>query len=530
MQSDAIEALIDRAEAARTSGDLASGLEAAEQAWEQVAGGDEVRRRRAGLLLTHFRYRAGLLSPMIDVALEVLPLLREAGSTPELFELLRQVALCACDVSRFDVAMSTAHEAYRLALQSGDAAWIALATNLLGCFFERSGDPWQAERLLREAIAMARGLEEGYPLFSALNNLGGVLIGKFYLLRDVVSLDEAREPLHDALPHVQEAIELSRHTGEAFHRVFSLGNLGEILLHLGQLGPARRALDDSLALARLGGFLAQAWRIGCSRGELLLLEGRPEEALENLEAVLQASAGAEQRITHLRLHHALWRAAQATGRTEGALAHLQTYMQMERLRSVVQLRAQSDLFVTRMEAEHMRLEALSQRARARELEADVHRDQLTGLGNRREMERRWPELLRQVREAELPLSVAMLDLDHFKRVNDTHGHATGDRVLIELAGLLRAHTRSADLVVRLGGEEFLLALPETAAERAFEVCDRLRHRVALHDWHSVAPGLRVTLSVGLAHAPPYDAEALTLRADAALYRAKAAGRNCLVQG
>ena len=106
----------------------------------------------------------------------------------------------------------------------------------------------------------------------------------------------------------------------------------------------------------------------------------------------------------------------------------------------------------------------------------------------------------------------------------------GDRVLVALAGVLRANTRAGDLVARVGGEEFLLALPEAGPERAAEVCERLRAQVAAHDWAALATGLTVTLSVGLTSAPPYDAETLSLRADSALYRAKAAGRNRVVQG
>jgi diguanylate cyclase (GGDEF)-like protein len=288
-------------------------------------------------------------------------------------------------------------------------------------------------------------------------------------------------------------------------------------------------LDESLTLARPLGFEAQVWRMGCTQGELLLLQQQPQAAWDQLAQVLQAAAQADQRTTHMRLHHAMWRAAAQLGRSADALHHLQAYLALERARAVTQLQAQSDLFITRMEAEQVRQEAQRHRARASALEADVRRDQLTGLGNRREMEVRWPELIRDARASGQALSVAMLDLDLFKQVNDSHGHAVGDQVLVALAGLLRAHTRGTDLVARMGGEEFLLVLPDTGAERAADVCERLRQRVASHDWAALAPGLQVTLSIGLTTSPPVDAQTLSLRADAALYRAKAAGRNRLVQ-
>jgi diguanylate cyclase (GGDEF)-like protein len=90
--------------------------------------------------------------------------------------------------------------------------------------------------------------------------------------------------------------------------------------------------------------------------------------------------------------------------------------------------------------------------------------------------------------------------------------------------------RQADLVARIGGEEFLAVLPDADEAQALEICDRIRQHVAGHDWSELAPGLAVTLSVGLASAPPYDEQALTARADKALYRAKELGRDRVETG
>jgi diguanylate cyclase (GGDEF)-like protein len=106
----------------------------------------------------------------------------------------------------------------------------------------------------------------------------------------------------------------------------------------------------------------------------------------------------------------------------------------------------------------------------------------------------------------------------------------GDRVLVAMAQLLRECVRNADLVARIGGEEFLAVLPDADETRAREICERIRQRIASHDWAAVAPGLTVTLSAGLASAPPYDEAALATRADQALYRAKALGRNRVEAG
>jgi len=148
------------------------------------------------------------------------------------------------------------------------------------------------------------------------------------------------------------------------------------------------------------------------------------------------------------------------------------------------------------------------------------RDELTGLLNRRAMNEfldgQWHRHLRR----RYPLALVMVDLDHFKRINDSQGHAAGDAVLRRTAELFRQHLRREDLVGRMGGEEFLLLLPDTTEDAAFALAERLRHQAEVE-------GLGVTLSMGLTMARADDADAAVAvqRADAALYRAKAGGRN-----
>ena len=509
-----VETLIASAEAARDRGALAEGTQAARAAWEAATGDDQ--RRRAGLLLAHFHYRSGALVEMVEHGLRLLPLARAGGSEAELFDLLRMVSLGGSDTGRLDTAFACAQEAHALALHIGDRGRIALAVNALACSFERMGDPWQSERLMLEALTIARAQGERHPIFVTLNNLVAVLIGMYHLLRDAVPLHEAREPLRRALPFARETLRIAEEGAEPFYRIFAAGNLGETLLHLGDLDAARDVLQHNADLARQIGAATQAWRIDCTLGELALFEGRADDAWQLLVAVLSASGGTEAPATRMRLHHALWKAASARQRPADALHHLEQFLALERQRAVLQLRAQSQLLVTRSEIERA--------------QAESRRDQLTQLANRREVERRWPLLLDAARTAGTPLAVAMLDLDHFKQINDRFGHAIGDAVLVALAELLRDNTRSADMVARVGGEEFLLVLTDASAARALDICERLRQRVAAHDWQAVAPQLAVTLSVGLTSSPPLDADTLTARADAALYRAKAEGRNRVVVG
>ena len=161
------------------------------------------------------------------------------------------------------------------------------------------------------------------------------------------------------------------------------------------------------------------------------------------------------------------------------------------------------------------------------LEQATH-DALTGVFNRRHIE----DLLRKevdraARHAR-PLSVAMIDADHFKRINDTYGHQTGDEVLREISARCRQTLRSNDLFGRYGGEEFLVVFPETNLDEAGAVAERLRVAVGGAPIRIGDGGkaVEVTVSIGLAaHAPGHDLDRVVERADAALYAAKQAGRN-----
>ncbi|MEL6838832.1 MAG: diguanylate cyclase [Pseudomonadota bacterium] len=159
-------------------------------------------------------------------------------------------------------------------------------------------------------------------------------------------------------------------------------------------------------------------------------------------------------------------------------------------------------------------------------------DPLTGLYNRRYAEPHLARLAEQSGAAGREFAVMMMDIDHFKSINDTYGHAAGDRVLVQLAERLRENLRTIDLVARVGGEEFLVAMPRTTTAQAHATANRLRRLVNCRpfDLGDDMPKLPVTVSVGVAVSgqdgmKPYQPDQICHRADAALYAAKSAGRN-----
>lgn len=168
------------------------------------------------------------------------------------------------------------------------------------------------------------------------------------------------------------------------------------------------------------------------------------------------------------------------------------------------------------------------------LYSDVERlattDELTGLSNRRQVFQLANEEFQRAQRLGHDLSVLMFDIDHFKSFNDRYGHAIGDFVLSQTAGRLKRELRSIDISGRYGGEEFAVVLVGTALEPGVQTADRLRRSICEHQFDSESGKLSVSVSIGIAVRQPDDSLKQVLeRADQALYRAKANGRNRVEQ-
>jgi diguanylate cyclase (GGDEF)-like protein len=176
----------------------------------------------------------------------------------------------------------------------------------------------------------------------------------------------------------------------------------------------------------------------------------------------------------------------------------------------------------------------SQLAEIQLLQDNLHqqaiRDSLTGLFNRRYLEETLERELARAARKNYPLSLLMLDIDHFKKVNDTHGHAAGDVVLQSLGNHLLLYTRKLDIACRFGGEEFVLVLAESDAASALKRAEEWRAAIEQMNVTHAAAAIRVTVSIGIAVFPQHAANMkdLLCAADQALYTAKKTGRNCVV--
>jgi diguanylate cyclase (GGDEF)-like protein len=332
--------------------------------------------------------------------------------------------------------------------------------------------------------------------------------------------------------------------GRLYDVVIASLDLAASLGRVGEFTEAMALLDAVAAQSAVrGGMVWAVVSLALERGRIMSKLGRGEEAEHELA---QAIASAEPMgfINGLDDLYAL-KSSLAEGRGElaNALADLKrSHALRERIRSDrAQLRSRvlsAQYGVERAraetEAERQRSTALTTANQALEERASTlleqaQLDALTCLANRRRLDSHLAVQHAAARERGMPLCVAMIDIDHFKQVNDRFSHSVGDEVLREMALTMKQVCRDGDLVARYGGEEFTVVFARIGLAVAAQACERLRAAVQARAWDRLAPGLAVTISLGLTDvgSDPDPLQGLR-RADALLYRAKQGGRNRIV--
>ncbi|MBC7996052.1 MAG: GGDEF domain-containing protein, partial [Rhizobacter sp.] len=502
---------------------------------------------RALCLLVTLNSREGLAEQAIAAGQAVLPTLRAAGNDAARADVLCNMAMAFLDLGLSHEALDHISESVEAARACGDARLLCLAYNRVGLTKGHLGRYEEGERFLAESLAMARELQNEEEIYRALTNLGVVASDAFDAFESRGDTAAALEAIERACRHGEEALIVARRSGNAYREALTLSNLGRYLGVSGRERAASTLLDHARALALENDHRSLVLACDGNRAELMVREKRHDEAIPLLREIL---AGAQELYANSMVqdtHLQLYLAHKARGDLAEALTHHEAFHALMKEQLEQRNDAQSRLMMNRLEldqalfgAERSRMQAELQRVRAEQMAAEAERlqaqarelgryvlaDPLTGLGNRRQVERELPRLLSHSERSGEPLAVAVLDLDHFKRVNDRFGHAVGDAVLMAVADLFRARVRGGDLIARMGGEEFLIVLAHASLEWAREACERLRVAVEGHDWAQIAPGLQVTISIGLCLASAQrDGAQLLEQADLALYRAKNEGRN-----
>jgi two-component system, cell cycle response regulator len=384
-----------------------------------------------------------------------------------------------------------------LAIESRDPWEESISRNDLACNLQWEGDLDGAARELERALGAAHRVEDANSF--AL----GVIYSTRADLRLLMGMHE------DALADAERSLQLLTAAEDPNPYVLGATVRADVQarMALGQLDDARNVGEG--ALSWLGERVPQTRSLILSTlASSLRAAGRVEEAYDALERAAELERQAFQELSELQL-----RLERATLEASAARDHSAELAAKNR--QLADAHAELELRASE-------LEALQE-----QLRDQAERDWLTGLHNRRYFARELDRL--SAEQSDSSLSLAIVDLDHFKSVNDEFGHEVGDRVLVRVAALLCDVLRQSDIVVRSGGEEFLLLMPGTEMNAATACCERICARIRDEDWERFAEGLSVTASAGVAATDdPARIAALTRTADGRLYDAKHAGRDRVV--
>ena len=384
-----------------------------------------------------------------------------------------------------------------LTLELGDPWEEAVSRNDLAHYLGENGDLAGAEREVRLALDRATAVT-----------------GESRFAEAVIRCTHADNLLRDgrpseALTEARRAIELLAAQKEPNPYIVGATVRAEVQarMSLGDTEDARRSGES--ALAWLGDRVPQTRSLILSTLAQALREaGRLEEAYEALERAAELERQAFRELSGLQLK--LERATlEADAARQQAAQLAATHQHLTRAHAELEQRANQ-------------LEGLQE-----QLQDQADRDWLTGLHNRRFLARELDRVASQGLTA--PMSLAVLDLDRFKAVNDRFGHAAGDQVLVRVSGLLSAAVRGTDMVVRSGGEEFVLLMPHTDAQAAGICCERICELIRGERWEALSGELEMTASVGLATCfVAADLGEMLKLADRRLYEAKRGGRDRVV--
>ena len=447
-------------------------------------------------------YRLGELNSALEYAQKTFQINLALQDQPATVHSLNNFALLHGEVGDHTSALRLLEDALERARQMADAPLMALVLSNLGDCLTLLGRTVEAIPLLREALRLTEEHDLTNLEARCLCNLAEALT-------TTERLDEALEVYLQAL----ESVALHGPPEGEFHC-----QLGQANIHLMRQQPATARTDATAALrtAEHLGVLELQMQAHATLCKIHKALGDFEAALHHFEQQHQLAQQMRASVTEHRLQAVTARFEIDRARAETEIAHL---------RNVELAKAVYELELVNMEKTEL-LEQLERKSQ--ELQALAFRDVLTGLANRRYLEDALRTEFEKASQKERPLSLALMDVDDFKRINDEFSHRVGDAVLAQIAALISKGLRGFDLAARYGGEEFVVLLPRTSSEQALRVCERLRLIVSDYDWSGIQEGLKVTLSIGVATnigcATP---EKLLEVADVKMYAAKSRGKNCV---
>ena len=479
---------------------------------------------------------------VIETALLALSIARAAGDESRIGKLLQYVGVSYFEMADYAAALPYYLEALSEAERAGSEADLSFAFHNIAALYRMMGEEETGRLFSEKCLQAARKSGTALNEAGALCQISEYLVGRG-------EYAQALEVSGEALA-VARRIRQTQPTAEMNVRQ----SQGQAYSGLGQWPAAIACFQEALDIACSAQDRRHASVFLQHLASAYRQEGRPGDARAALEQALAAAeeAGARQHV--YTAHRDLGKLCQDAGDLAGALAHTEAYHAVEREVRTAEADSRAKALAVRMQVEKAKQESL-----AHQRDAELHRlrnvelaaanralqehaeklqeqaeelrrlaaeDGLTGLSNRRTLERALAQQFREARRSGAPLAVAMVDIDHFKGINDRFGHQVGDEVLMTVAHLFREACRASDVIARYGGEEFVLALPGTDLAGGVEVCERVRRAVQTYAWDSIHPALSVTVSLGVSvEAAATHYERLLGMADEQLYAAKRMGRN-----
>ena len=427
---------------------------------------------------------------------------------------------------QYAIAMQCLHNALDLIQTQSLAMHAGRACNYLAICYEELGDFPQAVSWYERGLKEARQAGDREVQVYLLSNLadGWVTAGAG----------------HKAMPLLDQATEVARSVGDLTHEAWCLSARARLLESLGEREAARRDHRTAIEVARRcpsERVLAETLK---DKGAFLARNGEPGTALDRLNEALDLAEKLDIRREMFRTHEVLANVFEQLGQWQAALHHYRQFhliqatvlddlvkAKVETLNASFELqRVRHEQEISRLRNDELAIALRQVETQARELEKLSLRDPLTGIYNRRYLEGALGEAFSRMKANRQPLCVAMVDVDHFKQINDRFGHGIGDSVLCRLARVVEQRLRGGDILARFGGEEFVLVLPMVSLKLMLDRSESIRAGIEAEDWSQVAPDLRVTISLGVASIDEaVNWEAMIALADQRMYDAKHAGRN-----
>lgn len=398
------------------------------------------------------------------------------------------------------------------------------ALNVLAVVFWYCKQLERAEALSLRAVALARTLGDPRLLGWWIINLAGIRSEFAYRLGAAKDEEGLHRVMAEALEMNREAISLAESVGDSWGLHLSLCNAAEYDIAIGRYADAEEDLVRWDTVGPSTGPRSHIFHLN-TKSQLLSRQGRWSEALALCDHALDLARERRQADFEAHALRSMSEIHEGLGRFDLALACFKRFHNVQSKLAAEEIQRRARFAEIHYETERLKRVAETATSHAEALARTNQLDPLTGIGNRRLLD----DAFQRLRADLQPFCIAVLDLDHFKRINDRYSHAVGDEVLRRVAVSLQSSLRAHDIVVRIGGEEFVLVLFGLEADTAMSVCCSVMNELAAVSWSDIDVSLRVTASVGIAaHVEATDPDRVMAIADERLYLAKAAGRNRIV--